>query len=91
VQVYIDPDRAGPVEFHMTFLDAHSQQEQISSAAATETPSGGSARNLAVRRLDIGHFVADATVTASGARFDMIATGTGGAVISTYIVLKPAS
>jgi copper transport protein len=91
VQVYIDPDRPGPVEFHMTFLDAHSQQEQISSAAATETPSGGSAHNLAVRRLDTGHFVADATVNAAGARFDMIATGPGGTVISTYIVLKPAS
>jgi len=92
VQVYIDPDRTGPVEFHMTFLDRRNQEVPITSAAATQARASGSPLNLSLRRLDdIGHFVADATVTRGSNRFDMIAATASGDVISTYIELAPAT
>jgi copper transport protein len=92
VQVYIDPDKAGAVEFHMTFLDQKQQEISITSAAATETARGGAPQNLTLRRLDdIGHFVADANVAHGATRFDMIATTSSGNVISTYLELAPAS
>ncbi len=92
VQVYIDPDKAGQVEFHMTFLDAQMKEVLIASAAATETEPDGSAQDLPVRRLDdIGHFVADAAVTKAVARFAIIATTASGSLVSTYIELSPAS
>jgi copper transport protein len=91
VQVYIDPDKAGPVEFHMTFLGNRMQQLQIASASATETAPGGSTQNLVTRRLDVGHFVADANVAQGRTRFDIIASTPSGDLISTYIVLSPQS
>jgi len=91
-QVYIDPDKPGATEFHVTFLDARGNEIPIASAAVSDTAPGGSRMNLTLRRLDsIGHFVADANVRTGSSRFDIIASTASGEVLSTYIELSPGS
>ena len=76
-QVYIDPDKAGADEFHVTFFTSSNETSEIQIATTTigMTPPGGTPTILVSRRLDpIGHFVADATVPAGATRYDILAT-----------------
>jgi copper transport protein len=93
-QVYLDPDKAGAVEFHVTFFTNANETSEIpiSSATIGMTRPGGTPTILVSRRLDpIGHFVGDATVPKGPARFDILATTQSGQAISTYIVLTPGA
>ncbi len=59
-QVYLDPDKAGADEFHVTFFANANETSEIQMASATVgmTVSGGTPTILVTRRLDpIGHFV----------------------------------
>jgi copper transport protein len=86
VQVYIDPNQRGPVEFHMTFFDASGKELAISDASVTMTPPGGTPTPLPTRRLDpVGHDVADATLGRGAYRFDISATTGDGEPIATHI------
>jgi hypothetical protein len=93
-QVYIDPDKAGADQFHVTFFtDAHETMElKISSTTLGMTAPGGTPTILVSRRLDpIGHFVGDATVPAAATRFDILAATPSGQAISTFIVITPGA
>jgi putative copper export protein len=93
-QVYIDPDKAGADQFHVTFFtNANETSElQISSTTLGMTTPRGTPTILVSRRLDpIGHFVADATVPAEATRFDILATTPSGQAITTYIVITPGA
>ena len=93
-QVYIDPDKPGADEFHVTFFTNANETSEIPIASATigMTLPGGSPTILVSRRLDpIGHFVADATVPSGTTRYDIIATTQSGQAISTYIVITPGA
>ena len=93
-QVYLDPDKPGADEFHVTFFTNASETSEIQIASATigMTVPGGTPTILVSRRLDpIGHFVADATVPADATRFDILATTQSGQSISTYVVITPGS
>jgi hypothetical protein len=91
-QVYLDPDKAGASEFHVTFTNASQAEIQVSSCAIAESSSGSAPRVLVIRRLDpVGHFVADATVPAGPTRFDIIATTASGQAISTFLTITPWS
>ena len=73
-QVYIDPDKAGADEFHVTFFTNSNETSEIHIATVTVgmTPPGGTPTILVSRRLDpIGHFVADATIPAGPTRYDI--------------------
>ena len=64
-QVYIDPDKAGADEVHVTFFTNSNETSEIHIASVTVgmTVPGRPPTILVSRRLDpIGHFVADATV-----------------------------
>jgi copper transport protein len=94
VQVYIDPDKAGADEFHVTFFTSSNETSEIPIATTTigMTQPGGTPTILVSRRLDpVGHFVADATVPAGASRFDIIATTETGAAIATYATITPGS
>jgi hypothetical protein len=92
VQVYLDPDKAGPTEFHATFLDANGQELQLTKAEIAQTAADGSVSILVIRRLDpVGHFVADATVPARSTRFDITGTLPNGDVVATYIMITPGA
>ena len=91
-QVYIDPDKAGADEFHVTFFTNPNETSEIHIASVTVgmTPPGRPPTILVSRRLDpIGHFVADATVTAGATRYDIIATTETGVAIATYVTITP--
>jgi copper transport protein len=93
-QVYLDPDKAGADEFHVTFFtNANETSElQVSSATIGMTTARGAPTILVSRRLDpIGHFVADATVPPRATRFDILATTGSGQAIATYILLTPGA
>jgi copper transport protein len=93
-QVYIDPDKRGADEFHVTFFTNlnETSEIQITSCTVGMTPSGGTPTILVSRRLDpIGHFVADATVPNGPTRYDIIATTQTGVPISTYVTITPGS
>ena len=87
VQVYIDPNRPGPVEFHSTFFDAAGNELPVTSATITMTPPGAGTQPQALpaRQLEPGHFVADATLGAGSYRFDISGTTGGGETIATHI------
>jgi len=93
-QVYIDPDKAGADEFHVTFFTSSNETSEIQIATTTigMTPPGGTPTILVSRRLDpIGHFVADATVSAGATRYDIIAATATGVAIATYLTITPGS
>jgi copper transport protein len=93
-QVYLDPDKAGADEFHVTFFANANETSELQMATATvgATVAGGSPTILVTRRLDpIGHFVSDASVPAGPTRYDVIATTQSGQTISTYVVITPGS
>lgn len=90
-QVYIDPNTAGAVEFHVTYFAGFGEL-QVSDAIIGETVPGGMPTILVARRFDpTGHFIADATIPAGRTRFDLIATLPGGEVLSTYMIITPGS
>jgi putative copper export protein len=93
-QVYIDPDKLGADEFHVTFFSSSNETSEIHIAAVTVgmTAAGGTPIILVSRRLDpIGHFVADATIPAGATRYDIIATTQSGVAISTYVTITPGA
>jgi len=93
-QVYLDPDKAGADEFHVTFFTNSNETSelQISSATIGMTTARGAPAILVSRRLDpIGHFVADATVPPVTTRFDILATTESGQAIASYILLTPGA
>jgi copper transport protein len=91
-QVYIDPDKPGADEFHVTFFTNSNETSEIPIASTTigMTPPGGTPTILVSRRLDpIGHFVADVTVPPGATRYDIIATTQTGVGISTHLTITP--
>jgi len=91
-QVYVDPDKAGADEVHVTFFTNSNETGEIHIASVTVgmTPPGRPPTILVTRRLDpIGHFVADATVSAGATRYDVIATTSTGVAIATYVTITP--
>ncbi len=69
VQAYLDPGKVGANEVHFTFVDAAGQPVDSELASITARKSDGDTRTLTFRRLDTGHFVADAELTAGQWRF----------------------
>ncbi|MFI5287439.1 MAG: copper resistance CopC/CopD family protein [Candidatus Dormibacteria bacterium] len=93
-QVYIDPDKAGADELHVTFFTSSNETSEIHIVSLTVgmTPPGGTPIILVSHRLDpIGHFVADATVPAGPTRYDIIATTQTGVPIATYVTITPGA
>jgi hypothetical protein len=94
VTIYLDPNKSGANEFHVTFLDPTSPSGELTIAHATiaMTPSGGAPQLLTLRALDPqGHLVADVNAPPGKSRFDILATTASGTQISTYIEITPGS
>ena len=62
VQTYVDPGKRGFNEVHFTFLDATGAEVPTDLSAANAQRAGDPSIKLEFRRLDTGHFVADATL-----------------------------
>jgi hypothetical protein len=80
-QGYLDPERAGKTEVHVTFFDAAGEELPVSGATTMRGSSGDTVRSLVPRKLGAGHFVADTTLAAGDWRFDFAAEAVGGAAL----------
>lgn len=91
-QVYLDPNKPGADEFHVTFVAPSGNEVPMSDITIGMTPPSGTPAILPSRRLDdVGHFVADAHVPGGQTRFDILATTRSGQAVSTYILITPGS
>jgi hypothetical protein len=88
IQTYLDPDKPGLDEFHVTFLTPNGDETPMSAATVTATAGKSGAIALAVRRLDdVGHFVADLHAAKATYRFDITgATAAGGTIEGTVTI-----
>jgi len=77
-QGYVDPERAGKTEVHVTFFDSKGNELPVAGAVTWHGSSGETLVNLIARRLSAGHFVADTTLAAGPWRFDFSAAGKAG-------------
>jgi copper transport protein len=59
VQVYADPERPGPTQFHATFFSSEGRELAVESATVSALNADGKAVASTPRRLGPGHFVAD--------------------------------
>lgn len=78
VQAYIDPGTPGAGEVHFTFFDPAGGELPMAEATITASPAGEDGRELEVRRLGPGHFVAGVDLDAGTWRFGVDATAEDG-------------
>ncbi|HEV7677051.1 MAG TPA: copper resistance protein CopC [Candidatus Dormibacteraeota bacterium] len=87
IQVYLDPDKPGPVTFHSTFFDNGGKELPVSAARVTMTAPGAQPVPLTLRTLEPGHFVAGITVGNGKTRYDISGDApTGGTISATLDV-----
>jgi copper transport protein len=91
VQVYLDPDRPGPLTFHSTFFDAKGTELPVTTCTITMTPPGGSATPLTLRMLEPGHFVADVTMHTGRYHFEMNGSTASGESIAAGLDVSAGS
>jgi hypothetical protein len=91
VQVYLDPNRPGPLIFHSTFFDAAGKELPLTTCTITMTPPGGSGAPLANRMLEPGHFVADVTMGPGSYGFDVEGRGDSGDTVATHVDITAGS
>ena len=77
-QGYVDPQRAGATEVHITFFDTAGKELPVQGSVTMRGSSGDRLIELVARKLSPGHFVADSTLAPGTWRFDFSATSMGG-------------
>jgi len=91
VQVYLDPDRPGKDDFHVTFFDAAGTELPATNIGVTIATGASAPRPLTVRTLEPGHVVATLTVQAAPQVFAIVGTDQGGDVLQAQLVITPGS
>lgn len=94
VQVYLQPERAGPAGLHITFFSASGTELPVDDVSLRATgPSGPAVVPPAVRRFGPGHFVAEVDLTAGSWRLELtgVAAGTPLSAELDLPVPQPAS
>jgi hypothetical protein len=86
LQTYVDPGSAGTNQVHVTAFAAGGGSElSLRDATIVAIPSAGAPHRLDARRLDPGHFVADAGLGSGDWTFDIVAdTARGSALEATW-------
>jgi len=91
VQVYLDPDRPGTNDFHVTFFDAAGTELPATNIGVTVTTGAPAPRALTVRTLEPGHVVTTLTVQAVPQVFAIVGTAPDGEVLNAQLVITPGS
>lgn len=91
VQVYLDPDKPGRNDFHVTFFDVAGTELPATNIAVTVATGVAAPRSLAVRRLEPGHVVATLTVLAVPQVFSIVGTAPGGEQLHAELAITPGS
>lgn len=90
VQVYLDPDKAGPLVFHATFFDNAGNELPVTTAVVSFSVSGGTSTPVPIRELEPGHFVANITL-AERTHFDISGVTDTGDAVATSIDITPGA
>jgi copper transport protein len=91
VQVYADPERPGPTQFHATFFSSEGGELAVDSATIAAIKAGGEAVASTPRRLGPGHFVADLDAPAGRWALELTAvTADGGSLFVPLQLVMPA-
>jgi putative copper export protein len=88
-QVYLDPDKPGAGQFHVTFFDAQGSELPVVSATIVQTPPNGQPAALDPRELEPGHFVADVNIPSGTSRFDIAGITRSGEHLVTFVSIAP--
>jgi copper transport protein len=88
-QVYLDPDKPGTGQFHVTFFDAQGSELPVISATVVQTPPNGPPVVLDLTELEPGHFVANVNLPAGFSRFDIAGTTRSGEHLVTLVSIAP--
>jgi copper transport protein len=91
VQVYLDPDKPGQNDFHVTFFDSAGTELPATNIAVTVASGAAAPRPLTVRTLEPGHVVATLTVQAVPQVFDIVGTAPGGDQLHGELAITPGS
>jgi copper transport protein len=91
VQVYLDPDKPGHNDFHVTFFDAAGTELPATGIGVTVATGTGAPRQLTVRTLEPGHVVSTLTLQAVPQVFAIVGTAPGGEPLQAQLVITPGS
>ncbi len=91
VQVYLDPDRPGQNDLHVTFFDATGAELPATTIGVSVTTGTSGPRPLTVRTLEPGHVVATLTAQDIPQAFEIRGTAPGGDELQTQLVVTPGS
>jgi hypothetical protein len=80
LQVYVDPERPGRSELHLTLFGPDGVELPTDSIVVIAVPPNGSSSSLATRRFGPGHFVSDIDLMKGSYLFDAVATTPGGKI-----------
>jgi hypothetical protein len=93
-QVYLDPDRAGPAELHVTFFTPEGTELPLQTATIAAVPASGGGVLTEPRLLEPGHFVSSVDVPPGPLAVDVISplpagVGTGHVHLRVTIEVQP--
>ncbi|HZQ87733.1 MAG TPA: copper resistance protein CopC [Acidimicrobiales bacterium] len=89
VQIYIDPGKAGFNELHVTYISPTQTALDVPDVVIAPATAGGSPGSpYTVRRLDVGHFVADVTAKRGPLRVLVVGTTGDGEQLPTLLTLQ---
>jgi hypothetical protein len=91
VQVYLDPDKPGQNDFHVTFFDAAGTELPATNIGVTVASGSGAPRQLTVRTLEPGHVVATLSVPPAPQVFAIVGTAPGGDPLDAQLVITAGS
>ncbi|MBV9256021.1 MAG: copper resistance protein CopC [Actinobacteria bacterium] len=91
VQIYLDPGKAGFNELHVTYISPTQTALDVPTVVVAPASAGGTPGTpYTVRRLDIGHFVADVTAKRGPLRVLAVGTTGDGEQLATLLTLPVA-
>lgn len=91
LQVYTDPERPGPSQFHATFFSDEGKELEIESATVTVVSPDGEAVTSTPKRSGPGHFVADLVAPPGRWALEVTAITPGGDSLFVPLVLTMPS
>ena len=91
VQVYLDPDRPGQNDVHVTFFDASGSELPATDIGLSVTSGTTDPRRLTVRTLEPGHVVATLTAHDIPQALAIVGTAPGGEQLQAQLVVTPGS
>jgi hypothetical protein len=85
LQVYLDPDAAGPAQVHLTAFDDQGNELPVRDLRIVAIPPEGSPQTLSPQRFSPGHFVTPVELTEGTWSFVIVAdTRAGDALTATF-------